>query len=77
MRASSEQWVPRGDVLRCQIEDDEAGEVIVYVDDQELSLHEFGKLLRTYAGWAMRISFAPEDRVAEQPEIEVIRISGD
>jgi hypothetical protein len=44
----SEQWVPRGDVLRCHIEDDEAGEVVVYVDDQELSLH----LLRTYAGWA-------------------------
>jgi hypothetical protein len=58
-------------VLRCYIEDDEAGEVVVYVDDQELSLHEFGKLLRTHAGWGMRISFVPEDRVAEQPEIEV------
>jgi hypothetical protein len=63
--------VPRGDVLRCHIEDDEAGEVVVYVDDQELGLHEFGKLLRTYAGWGMRISFVPQDRVAEQPEIEV------
>jgi hypothetical protein len=36
----SEQWVPRGDVLRCHIEDDEAGEVVVYVNDQELSLHD-------------------------------------
>jgi hypothetical protein len=67
----SEQWVPRGDVLRCQLEDDEAGELVIYVDDQELSLHEFGKLLRTYAGWGMRISFVPEDRVDEHPEIEV------
>jgi hypothetical protein len=58
----SEQLVPRGDVLRCHIEDDEAGQ-----DDQELSLH----LLRTHAGWGMRISFVPEDRVADQPEIEV------
>lgn len=68
---SCDQWVPRGDVLRCHIEDDEAGELVVCIDDQELSLHEFGKLLRTHAGWGMRISFVPEDRVAEQPEIEV------
>jgi hypothetical protein len=67
----SGQWVPRGDVLRCHIEDDEGGELVVYVDDQELSLHEFGRLLTTYAGWGMRISFVPEDRVAEQPEVEV------
>lgn len=67
----SEQWVPRGDVLRCHIEDDESGEVVIYVDDQELSLHEFGKLLMTHAGWGMRISFVPEDQVSEQPEIEV------
>jgi hypothetical protein len=33
--------VPRGYVLRCHIEDDEAGQ-----DDQELSLHEFGMLLK-------------------------------
>jgi hypothetical protein len=57
--------VPRGDVLRCHIEDDEAGQ-----DDQELSLHEFRKLLMTHAGWGMRISLVPEVRVAEQPEIE-------
>lgn len=68
---SSGQWVPRGDVLRCHIEDNEAGELVVYVDDQALSLHEFGRLLTTHAGWGMRLSFVPEDCVAEQPEIEV------
>ena len=65
----SDQWVPRGDVLRCHIEDDEAGELVVYVDDQELNLRDFGRMLRTFAGWGMRIAFVPEDRIADQPEI--------
>jgi hypothetical protein len=25
--------------------------LVVYVDDQELSLHDFGRMLTTYAGW--------------------------
>ena len=41
------------------------------VDDQELSLRDFGRLLRTFAGWGMRIAFVPEERVADQPEIVV------
>ena len=67
----SDQWVPRGDVLRCHLDDDEAGELVVHVDNQELSLRDFGRLLRTFAGWGMRIAFVPEDRVADQPEIVV------
>ena len=47
---SSNQWIPRGQVLRCHIEDDEDGELVVYVDDQELSLSEFGRMLTTHAG---------------------------
>jgi len=68
----SDQWVPRGDLLRCFIEDGGPdGEVTVYIDDQELSLREFGRLLLTHAGWGMRIAFVPDDRVAEEPEVEV------
>ena len=67
----SNQWIPRGDVLRCHIEDDEAGELVVYVDDQELNLRDFGRMLRTFAGWGMRIAFVPEDRIADQPEIVI------
>jgi hypothetical protein len=67
----SDQWVPRGDVLRCYLEDDEEGELVVYVDDQELKLRDFGRMLRTFAGWGMRISFVPEDRIADQPEIVI------
>jgi hypothetical protein len=46
--------------------------VDVYVDDQELSLAEFGRLLTTYAGWGMRIVFVPDDRLDEEPDIVVL-----
>ena len=67
----SGQWVPRGQVLRCRIEDDEEGEAVILVDDQELRMAELGGLLKVYAGWGMRITFVPEDEVTEEPEIEV------
>ena len=72
----SDQWVPCGDVLRCYLEDDAEGELVVYIDDQELNLRDFGRMLKTFAGWRMRISFVPEDRIADQPEI-VISEPGD
>ena len=67
----SEQWAPRGDVLRCIIEDNAEGEAVIVIDDKELSLHEFGCLLRVHAGWGMRIAFVPEELVHEQPKVEV------
>ena len=67
----SDQWVPRGDVLRCYIEDDENGGPVIHIDNRELSLREFGRLLTTHAGWGMRIAFVPEEWVHEQPEVEV------
>jgi hypothetical protein len=67
-----DQWVPRGDVVRCEISDGGFdGETTVIIDDRELSLHEFGRLLLTHAGWGMRITFVPDDRLDEEPEIEV------
>jgi len=65
------QWVPRGEILRCVIEDDEHGEAVVWIDDRELSLHEFGRLLTVYAGWGMRIAFVPEELVADQPKVKL------
>jgi len=66
------QWTPRGDVLRCVIDDGGPdGEAVIYIDDHDLSLEEFGRLLTTYAGWGMRIVFVPEDQINEEPEIEV------
>jgi hypothetical protein len=65
-------WVPRGDVLRCAIDDaGPDGEVTIHIDDKELSLVEFGRLLRVHAGWGMRIAFVPEEYVTENPKVEI------
>ena len=70
-RAGSDQWAPRGGVLRCLIHDDEEHQLVVEIDEQELRLQEFGKLLTTYAGWGMRIEFVPDDEVHRRPVHEV------
>jgi hypothetical protein len=62
-----DQWVPRGGVLRCLIHDDEEHQLVVEIDEQELRLEQFGKLLTAYAGWGMRIEFVPEDEVHRRP----------
>ena len=54
----SDQWVPRGDVLRCIIDDGgPEGEVTIHIDDKELSLAEFGRMLTGSCG------LGHEDRV--------------
>lgn len=68
--APAGQWVPRGAVLRCLIDDSAGAEPVIHVDDHELSLREFGWLLRTYAGWGMRIVFV-EDDDADPPLVEI------
>lgn len=62
---------PRGEVLRCVIESDAGGETVICIDDKELSISEFGRLLRIYAGWGMRIAFVPEELVHENPKVAV------
>jgi hypothetical protein len=66
-----DQWVPRGGVLRCLIQDDEHGQLIVKIDKRTLSLTQFGKLLATYAGWGMRIEFVPEDELHRRQVLEI------
>jgi hypothetical protein len=75
--APSNQWSPRGAVLRCFIDDSEDGlEPVVHVDNQELSWEEFGRMLCCYAGWGMRIVFVPDDELDQSPKI-VIRDTDD
>ena len=70
-REDSDQWVPRGDVLRCIIDDGgPEGEVTIHIDDKELSLAEFGRMLRAHASWGMRIAFVPEEFISENPKVE-------
>jgi hypothetical protein len=47
------------------------GEVTIHIDDEELSLAEFGRLLRVHAGWGMRIAFVPEEFISENPKVEI------
>ena len=59
-------------MLPCIIDDGGPnGEVIIHIDDQELSLAEFGRLLSVHAGWGMRIAFVPEEFVAENPTVKI------
>ena len=68
----SEQWTPLGELIRCYIDDGgPEGEITVHIDDKELSLREFGRLLSTFAGWGMRIAFVPDEMVEEEPEVQV------
>ncbi|MBN1944654.1 MAG: hypothetical protein JW797_03215 [Bradymonadales bacterium] len=66
------RWISRGDVLRCQIASDapDIGPTI-YIDEQELSWEEFGRLLDSHEGWGMRLVFVPDDELHLEPEIEV------
>ena len=58
-------------MLRCIIDDGgPEGEVTIHIDDQELSLAEFGRLLRVHAGWGMRIAFVPEEFVTDHPTVK-------
>jgi hypothetical protein len=68
--ADSDQWVPRGQVIRGLIED-WGQEVRVIIDGRELTQQEFGRMLATYSGWGMRLSFVPDDELTVEPTIEI------
>ncbi len=42
-----------------------------HIDNEELSLDEFGRLLRVHAGRGMRVAFVPEEFVTENPKVEI------
>jgi hypothetical protein len=46
-------------------------ETTIIIDDHELSLQEFGRLLSVFNGWGMRITFVDNDRLFDNPVIEV------
>ena len=64
----ADQWTPRGSALRCVI-DDMDGQAVITIDDQELSIEEFGRLLTTYSGWGMRIEFMSEESLHRRPPL--------
>jgi hypothetical protein len=68
---AGDQWVPRGDVLRCLIHDDENRQPIIEIDGREFTLEEFGSMLITFAGWGMRVTFVPDNALGKNPDIVV------
>ena len=67
----SDQWVPRGQVLRCHIDDDAEAGTIIHIDDMELDMDAFGRMLQVFSGFGMRIAFVDEEDVTEEPEVVV------
>jgi hypothetical protein len=68
------EWSPRGGVLRCLIEDGggEDGDLpVIHIDDREFSWDDFGRMLLAYAGWGMRIVFVPDDELERTPKTAV------
>ena len=76
-KEGSDQWVPRGQVLRCHIEHDADEGTIIQIDDMELDMAAFGRMLQVFAGFGMRIAFVDEEEVMEEPEIVVREPDGD
>jgi hypothetical protein len=69
-----DQWVPRGDVLRCRAlgaMGDDPDEPFVTIDDRDFTPLEFAKMVSTFGGWGMRIVFVPDDALHDEPAIEV------
>ncbi len=60
----SGQWMPQGEVLRCSIEDNAEGEAVIVIDDKELSLREFGRLLTRHQSRSNSRSFG--DSIAKR-----------
>jgi len=67
-----QQWVPRGDVLRCVVTSDGEGGALIDIDGRELSMEAFGRMLLTHEGWGMRITFVDEEDLDEEPALEVV-----
>jgi hypothetical protein len=70
----SDQWVPRGDIIRCLVEEDSEEESrlpAIVIDDLELTWEEFGRLLMTHVGWGMRIAFVDGNELHKTRKIEV------
>lgn len=70
-----QQWVPEGDVLRCEITwdcnaDSEEGQgaVAIKIDDHILSAKEFQDAIAVHEGFGMRIEFMHPNRLTNPPK---------
>lgn len=61
----SDQWVPHGPVLRCHIEGDAEEGTIIQIDDMELDMAAFGRMLQFFSGFGMRFYVIANTRVRD------------
>lgn len=68
-----DQWVPRGHVLRCVVmgSGDSPEEPFLSIDGRDFTPTEFARMVSTFGGWGMRITFVPDDELHEEPVVEV------
>jgi len=69
-----EQWIPVGDVLRCEVSwhpPGPAGAIAILIDDKRLSGQEFLKLLEVHEGLGMRIEFMDLNRLTNPPKPKI------
>ena len=66
-----QQWSARGHVLKCEVSDDEDGNLVVYIDDKKLDSENFLLLIRPFAGWGMRITLMDGSQIHVEPEVIV------
>ncbi len=72
--AKGDQWVPRGDVLRCVAlgaTGDDPNEPFLTIDDRDFTPVEFARMVSGFGGWGMRIVFVPDDELHDEPVVEV------
>jgi hypothetical protein len=69
----ADQWVPRGDVLRCVVMGggDEPDEPFLSIDGRDYTPAEFARMVGTHGGWGMRITFVPDTELCDEPTVEV------
>jgi len=68
----SDQWCPRGDVVKGVICDgSDLDEEFVTIDDRDLTLRQFARMVMTFGGWGFRLTFVPDDEIHDEPTLEV------
>ena len=51
--------------------DPDLDEPIISIDERDFSLREFAKMVSTYGGWGVRITFVPDHEIHIEPKIKV------
>jgi hypothetical protein len=72
----SDQWVPRGHVVRATILTDATvavglEEPFISIDDRQFTVAELVKMFGAFGGWGVRINFVPAGEIDENPRIEL------